>query len=81
MGTHSADWSHISPSISSHSISLVLLLYHVLFEKYEDIEKHGADTLYGDVTPNEQENLIETIRDDSEGRGFPSSTPQHFLQQ
>ncbi len=33
--------------------------------KYEDIEKHGADTLYGDVTPNEQENLIETIRDDS----------------
>ncbi|MAB58372.1 MAG: D-alanine glycine permease [Aequorivita sp.] len=33
--------------------------------KYEDIEKHGADTLYGDVTSNEQENLIETIRDDS----------------
>lgn len=33
--------------------------------KYEDIEKHGVDTLYGDVTPNEQENLIETIRDDS----------------
>ncbi|MCB0464212.1 MAG: alanine:cation symporter family protein [Aequorivita sp.] len=33
--------------------------------KYEDIEKHGADTLYGDVTPNEQENIIETIRDDS----------------
>ena len=33
--------------------------------KYEDIEKHGADTLYGDVTANEQENLIETIRDDS----------------
>ena len=33
--------------------------------KYEDIEKHGADTLYGDVTPNEQGNLIETIRDDS----------------
>ncbi len=33
--------------------------------KYEDIEKHGADTLYGDVTPNEQEDIIETIRDDS----------------
>ncbi len=33
--------------------------------KYEDIEKHGADTLYGDVTPNEHENIIETIRDDS----------------
>ncbi|MBT0608973.1 alanine/glycine:cation symporter family protein [Aequorivita echinoideorum] len=33
--------------------------------KYEDIEKHGADTLYGDVTPNEQENIIETIRDDN----------------
>ena len=33
--------------------------------KYEDIEKHGADTLYGDPTPNEGENIIETIRDDS----------------
>jgi len=33
--------------------------------KYEDIEKHGADTLYGDVTPNEDENIIETLRDDS----------------
>ncbi len=32
---------------------------------YEDIEKHGADTLYGDSTPNEGENIIETIRDDS----------------
>ena len=33
--------------------------------KYEDIEKHGANTLYGDVTPNEDENVIETLRDDS----------------
>ncbi len=33
--------------------------------KYEDIEKHGASTLYGDVTPNEGENIIETLRDDS----------------
>ncbi|NNC45091.1 MAG: sodium:alanine symporter family protein, partial [Winogradskyella sp.] len=33
--------------------------------QYEDIEKHGADTLYGDSTPNEGENLIETIRDES----------------
>ncbi len=33
--------------------------------KYEDIEKHGADTLYGDPTPNEGEDIIETIRDDS----------------
>jgi AGCS family alanine or glycine:cation symporter len=33
--------------------------------KYEDIEKHGADTLYGDPTPNEGENIIETLRDDS----------------
>ncbi len=33
--------------------------------QYEDIEKHGAGTLYGDVTPNEGENIIETIRDDS----------------
>lgn len=32
--------------------------------KYEDIEKHGADTLYGDVTPNEGHNIIETLRDD-----------------
>lgn len=32
--------------------------------KYEDIEKHGADTLYGDVTPNEDHNIIETLRDD-----------------
>lgn len=32
--------------------------------KYEDIEKHGADTLYGDSTPNEGENIIETLRDD-----------------
>lgn len=32
--------------------------------KYEDIEKHGADTLYGDPTPNENHNIIETLRDD-----------------
>jgi AGCS family alanine or glycine:cation symporter len=33
--------------------------------KYEDIEKHGADTLYGDITENEDHNIIETLRDDS----------------
>lgn len=33
--------------------------------EYEDIEKHGANTLYGDSTPNEGENIIETIKDDS----------------
>ncbi|ALJ04644.1 D-alanine glycine permease [Pseudalgibacter alginicilyticus] len=33
--------------------------------KYEDIEKHGADTLYGDSTPNEGQDLIETLRDES----------------
>ncbi len=33
--------------------------------QYEDIEKHGADTLYGDQTPNEGEDIIETIRDES----------------
>ncbi|MEY8847553.1 alanine/glycine:cation symporter family protein [Psychroserpens sp. XS_ASV72] len=33
--------------------------------QYEDIEKHGADTLYGDQTPNETEDIIETIRDES----------------
>ncbi len=32
--------------------------------KYEDIEAHGASTLYGDVTPNEQQDIIETIRDE-----------------
>lgn len=32
--------------------------------KYEDIEKHGADTLYGDVTPNEGQDIIETLRDE-----------------
>jgi len=32
--------------------------------KYEDIEQHGVDTLYGDPTPNVG-NLPETIRDDS----------------
>ncbi|MBP1839542.1 alanine/glycine:cation symporter family protein [Formosa algae] len=37
----------------------------VVQDKYHDIEKHGADTLYGDVTPNEDENIIETLRDDS----------------
>lgn len=33
--------------------------------KYEDIEKHGVDTLYGDQTPNEGGDIIETIRDES----------------
>lgn len=37
----------------------------VVSGKYEDIEKHGADTLYGDPTDNEDANIIETIRDDS----------------
>ncbi|NRR90434.1 alanine:cation symporter family protein [Winogradskyella undariae] len=32
--------------------------------EYEDIEKHGADTLYGDNTANEGENIIETMKDD-----------------
>lgn len=32
--------------------------------KYEDIEKHGADTLYGDVTPNEGQDIIETLRNE-----------------
>ncbi|APY10070.1 D-alanine glycine permease [Seonamhaeicola sp. S2-3] len=33
--------------------------------KYEDIEKHGADTLYGDPTDNVDHNVFETLRDDS----------------
>ena len=32
--------------------------------KYEDIEKHGADTLYGDQTDNVDHNVFETLRDD-----------------
>lgn len=47
------------------NITGFLTAIRVVRGKYEDIEKHGADTLYGDMTPNEQENLIETIRDDS----------------
>ena len=47
------------------NITGFLTALRVVRGKYEDIEKHGADTLYGDMTPNEQENLIETIRDDS----------------
>src|SRR5690554_3961258 len=42
-----------------------LTALRVVRGKYEDIEKHGATTLYGDVTPNEQKDIIETIRDDS----------------
>ncbi|GGW71398.1 AGCS family alanine or glycine:cation symporter [Winogradskyella epiphytica] len=33
--------------------------------QYEDIEKHGADKLYGDNTRDEGEDIIKTIRDDS----------------
>lgn len=46
------------------NITGFLTAIKVVRGKYEDIEKHGANTLYGDVTPNEQENIIETIRDD-----------------
>ncbi len=31
--------------------------FRVVRGKYEDIEKHGADTLYGDVTANEYRKL------------------------
>ncbi|TXE15756.1 alanine:cation symporter family protein [Psychroserpens burtonensis] len=41
------------------------LALRVVRGKYEDIEKHGADTLYGDQTSNEGEDIFETIRDDS----------------
>ncbi len=47
------------------NITGFLTAIRVVQGKYEDIEKHGANTLYGDVTPNEQENIIETIHDDS----------------
>ncbi len=32
--------------------------------KYEDIEKHGADTLYGDQTDNEGGDVFETIKNE-----------------
>ena len=34
--------------------------------KYEDIEKHGANTLYGVDTPNEDADIIENILEDSD---------------
>lgn len=46
------------------NITGFLTAIRVVRGKYEDIEKLGADTLYGDVTPNEQADIIETIRDD-----------------
>src|SRR5690554_3638401 len=46
------------------NITGFLTAIRVVRGKYEDIEKHDADTLYGDVTPNEQADIIETIRDD-----------------
>ncbi|AVR45737.1 D-alanine glycine permease [Christiangramia fulva] len=36
----------------------------VVMGKYEDIEKHGVDTLYADPTPNEGEDLPETLRNE-----------------
>jgi AGCS family alanine or glycine:cation symporter len=47
------------------NITGFITAFRVVKGQYEDIEKHGASTLYGDVTPNEGENIIETIRDDS----------------
>ncbi|WP_026839346.1 alanine/glycine:cation symporter family protein [Gillisia sp. JM1] len=47
------------------NITGFITAFRVVKGQYEDIEKHGANTLYGDVTPNEGENIIETIRDDS----------------
>src|SRR5699024_10781482 len=47
------------------NITGFLTAIRVVRGKYEDIEKHGADTLYGDMTPNEQADIIETIKDDS----------------
>lgn len=46
------------------NITGFLTAIRVVRGKYEDIEKLGADTLYGDVTPNEQADIVETIRDD-----------------
>lgn len=47
------------------NITGFITAFKVVRGQYEDIEKHGANTLYGDATPNEGENIIETIRDDS----------------
>lgn len=37
--------------------------------KYEDIEKHGADTLYTDVTPEKQEKLIDELSEEEGADG------------
>jgi len=37
--------------------------------KYEDIEKHGADTLYADVAPEEQAELLEELREEEGADG------------
>lgn len=47
------------------NITGFLTAIKVVQGKYEDIEKHGANTLYGDSTPNEDADIIETLRDDS----------------
>lgn len=47
------------------NITGFLTAIKVVQGKYEDIEKHGANTLYGDATPNEDADIIETLRDDS----------------
>lgn len=36
----------------------------VVMGKYEDIEKHGVDTLYADPTPNEGHDMPETLRNE-----------------
>lgn len=45
------------------------LAIRVVSGKYEDIEKHGADTLYTDVTAEEQEGLLEELADEEGADG------------
>ncbi|WP_159021409.1 sodium:alanine symporter family protein [Formosa sp. L2A11] len=39
----------------------------VVQDKYHDIEKHGAENLYGESSSDEDEDIIETLNDDETG--------------
>ena len=43
-------------------IKLFKTSLEVVAGKYDDIDAHGADTLYGDPTPNDDEDIPETIK-------------------
>lgn len=47
------------------NISGFITAFKVVRGKYEDIEKHGADNLYGDLNDGKNEDIPDTIRDES----------------